>query len=58
MNTNLLSITVDSPTSTGVTPLMTTGDVITTVPPVPPHGLSTGATIGIAVFILCLYVIV
>ena len=56
MHTNLLSITVDSPTSTGVTPLMTTGNVITTDPTVLPRGLSTGAIVGIAVSILAIFI--
>ena len=49
-------ITVMSPTSSGVTPTMTTGDVITTDPPGPPGGLSTGAIIGIAVSILAIFI--
>ena len=50
------TITVDSPTSTGVTLPMTTGDVMNTDPPGTSSGLSTGAIIGIAVAILAVFI--
>ena len=52
------SITVNSPTSSRVTPPMTTVDVITTDPPGPPGGLNTGAIIGIAVSILAVIIVI